>query len=274
MSRDDTKAGLFGPASLNRQVALRDAEAARLDECQQLAGERRTRPRSPVRAVPPSLAQAGSGAEDPAGAATRTRTLGGHGTVRRATPPTNRQLRLRAEERRAAAPPRLRGARGRRRRDRLRLGTECPVLPGGRHQNCRGRTGRPGLEAGRRTTEGERCPGGAVRPGWPVAALRRQQLRRGAVHVDNVHDPRRRCRSGRVAAGAQAGRNAALRRARAGPRRAGPPLAAPPRADPEAPVRRLSPHPADCRDAYKRRLHDQGTPKSLGANSLGTAVSA
>ena len=87
----------------------------------------------------------------------------------------------------------------------------------------------------------------------PVAALPRRQLRLRPVHVDAVHDPRRRGRAGRGAARAQARRDAALRRTRAGPRRRGAAVATPFRTGAEARLRRLPPHPADRRPADRRR---------------------
>ena len=70
-----------------------------------------------------------------------------------------------------------------------------------------------------RTGEGRGGPGGKVRPGRPVAAVRRRQLRRRTVDVDAVHHPGHRRRTVRGPPRPQAGRDAALRRARSRSRR-------------------------------------------------------
>ena len=120
--------------------------------------------------------------------------------------------------------------------------------------------------AGKRL-RGDKRPGRAVGARRPVAAVRGRQLRLRAVDLDAVHDPRRRRRAARGAAGAQARRDAALRRARAGARRGGAPLAAPARAAAEAAVRRLPPDPADRRPADGGRA--SRSPRSTSSTKTG-----
>ena len=110
-------------------------------------------------------------------------------------------------------------SRSRRRRDRLRLGPQRPVLSGGRQPGGRRRAGRPRLEARRQAPQGESDPRGAGGPRRAGAAVRGRQLRLRLLHLDDVHDPGHRRRPAGAAARPQARRDAALRRARAGPRR-------------------------------------------------------
>ena len=71
-------------------------------------------------------------------------------------------------------------------------------------RGLRRQPGRARLEAGRQARgrlRRARAPGGA---GRPVAALRRRQLRLGALDLDAVHGPRRRGGPARAAPGAEA----------------------------------------------------------------------
>ena len=65
----------------------------------------------------------------------------------------------------------LRRARGGRRGDRLRLRAQRPLLPGGRHPGRRDRAGRRGLEAGREAPRGDAaCPWSG--PAWMASRCR------------------------------------------------------------------------------------------------------
>ena len=110
------------------------------------------------------------------------------------------------EVRRATAAPGVRRALGRRRRDRLRVGAQRPVLPGGRHRVA---AIEPADSAGSSPASASSAatgPGAALGPRRAVAAVRRRHLRRRAVDLDAVHDPRPRRGAARAAPRPQARR--------------------------------------------------------------------
>ncbi len=161
---------------------------------------------------------------------------------------------------RAACRP---GRRGR--RDRVRVWPEPPPLPRRGRLRGRRRPVRRRLEAGGPAAgEGNRART-PRRPRRPAAALRRRHLRRRALDLDDVHDPRPRGRPAGAATGAAPGRHAALRRARPRTRREGPSHAASDGAAEQAHLRRLPPDPADHRPDHRCRVRDQGARPVLRA---------
>ena len=163
-------------------------------------------------------------------------------------------------------------------------GLNVPFYPAAVTRGRRGRAGRRRLEAGRQTAARDaRCRSSAPDSTASRCPFPDDTLRRRPVHLDDVHDPRRRRRAARAAARPQARRHAALRRARARARREAcarwqhrlepmqkrlfggchltRPIVRPAPTAPASTITEL--------DAF----YEKGAPKFVAADTLGVAVS-
>ena len=139
-----------------------------------------------------------------------------------------------------------------------------------------------GWKLARKRLDASTVPVAALGPRRRVAPVRRRHVRRGAVDLDDVHDPRPRRGAARAAPRPEAGRPTALRRARPRARRIGAAVAAPPRAACNKrvfggchltrPIVDLLTD-AGFTVAEVDVFYEEGSPKVAGANSLGVAVS-